>query len=117
MPWALRARLSVDRRLLSDVLSSFLRPIFAWERRRGRSLGIWDGETGAVTFLQRFGGALNLHPHFHSLIPDGLFVPVPGREELEFVPLPPPSAEEVRTLTERIAALGPSVGITEPPSP
>jgi len=104
VPWTLRARLSVDRRLLRDVLSSFLRPIFAWQRRRGRSLGISEGETGAVTFLQRFGGALNVHPHFHSLIPDGLFVPVPGREGLEFVPLPAPSAEEVRTLTERIAA-------------
>jgi hypothetical protein len=38
VPWALRARLSVDRRLLSDVLSSFLRPIFAWQRRRGRRM-------------------------------------------------------------------------------
>jgi hypothetical protein len=55
VPWTLRARLSVDRRLLRDVLSSFLRPIFAWQRRRGRSLGISEGETGAVTFLQRFG--------------------------------------------------------------
>ncbi len=60
-------------------------------------------ETGSVTFLQRFGGALNLHPHFHTLIPDGLFVPVAGCEELEFVSLPPPNAEEVASLTERIA--------------
>lgn len=56
-----------------------------------------------MTFLQRFGGALNLHPHVHSLLPDGLFVPVPGREELEFVALPAPSAEDVQRLTERIA--------------
>ena len=31
-------------------------------------------------------------------------MPVPGREELEFVPLPAPSAEEVETLTERVAS-------------
>ena len=30
-------------------------------------------------------------------------MPVPGREELEFVPLPAPSAEEVAALTERVA--------------
>ena len=48
---------------------------FAWQRRRGRALGIRDGQTGAVTFVQRFGGALNLHPHTHSIVPDGLFVP------------------------------------------
>jgi len=44
-----------------------------------------------------------LQPHVHSLIPDGPFVPVAGREELEFVALPAPSGEEVRTSTERIA--------------
>jgi len=33
-----------------------------------------------ISFVQRFGGALNLHPHVHSLVPDGLFVP--GAEDL-----------------------------------
>jgi hypothetical protein len=28
----------------------------------------------AVTFVQRFGGALNLNVHFHCVIPDGVFV-------------------------------------------
>ena len=74
VPWALRYRLSVDRALLSRVLGTFLRTVFAWQRRRGREHGILQGETGSVTFVQRFGGALNLHPHVHCLIPDGLFV-------------------------------------------
>ena len=80
----------------------YLRTLFSWQRRAGRRVGV-KGETGAVTFLQRFGGALNLHPHFHSVLPDGLFVPVRGREELEFEALPAPSAEEVVALTEKIA--------------
>jgi hypothetical protein len=35
-------------------------------------LGLCDGQTGAVTFIQRFGGALDLNPHFHAVLPDGL---------------------------------------------
>jgi hypothetical protein len=63
-----------------------------------------------VTFVQRFGGALNLHPHFHTLVPDGLFAPrhpdtSPDTEQapLTFVALPAPTPEEIEVLTERIA--------------
>ena len=30
--------------------------------------------TGAVTLIQRFGGALNLNVHFHMLFLDGVYV-------------------------------------------
>jgi hypothetical protein len=59
-PWTLRFRLAADRPLLSTFLRVFLRTLFTWQRRRGRALGIAGGQTGAVTFVQRFGGALNL---------------------------------------------------------
>jgi hypothetical protein len=101
-PWTLRFRLAVDRKLFSALLSAFLRSLFAWQRRRGRARGIEGGQTGAVTFVQRFGGALNLHPHIHCLVPDGLFVP--GQEDpLTFVPLPDPTTEQVEALTLKIA--------------
>jgi hypothetical protein len=101
-PWTLRFRLAVDRELFSALISAFLRSLFAWQRRRGRTLGIRAGQTGAVTFVQRFGGALNLHPHAHSLVPDGLFVP--GAESrLTFVPLPEPTTEQIEELTLKIA--------------
>ena len=101
-PWTLRFRLAVDRKLFSALISAFLRTLFAWQRRRGRALGIRDGQTGAVTFVQRFGGALNLHPHTHSLVPDGLFVPG-VEDQLTFVPLPDPTTEQVEELTLKIA--------------
>ncbi len=101
-PWTLRFRLAVDRKLFSALISAFLRRLFAWQRRRGRALGIRDGQTGAVTFVQRYGGALNLHPHTHSLVPDGLFVPG-AQEQLTFVPLPDPTTEQVEDLTLKIA--------------
>jgi len=44
-----------------------------------------------------------LHPHLHSVAPDGLFVPHDGDGPLTFVPLPPPSDDEVLALTAHLA--------------
>jgi hypothetical protein len=126
-PFTMRFRLAADRHLLSEMLRVILQVLFAWQRRRGRVLGIRKGQTGAITFLQRFGGALNLNPHLHSVVPDGLFVPAAVGVEaggegggggpiegagtrLRFVPLPAPTTAEVEALTvtqrltERLAA-------------
>ncbi len=104
-PWVLRFRLAVDRPLFSALIGAFLRTVFAWQRCRGRALGIVGGQVGAVTFIHRFGGALNLHPHLHSVLPDGLFVPDQddAESELTFVPLPAPSTEEIEQLTLKVA--------------
>ena len=48
-----------------------------------------------------FDGAY-LNPHFHSLHPDGLFVPGAGGG-LTFAPLPPPTDEDVEYLATRLA--------------
>ncbi len=102
-PWPLRFLLAVDKTFLTKMLRIFLRTIFAWQRLRGRRLGIQGGETGAVTFVQRFGGSLNTNPHFHSLLPDGLFVPGPSSNDpAVFVPLPPPEDEDIRMLMVRL---------------
>ncbi|MBI5525310.1 MAG: transposase, partial [Deltaproteobacteria bacterium] len=101
-PWEIRLTLAMNRGLLSEMLGLFLRTLCTWQRRRGRALGI-RGETGAVTFIQRFGGALNTNPHFHSVVPDGLFVPG-AKDRLAFVPLPPPSDDDVEGLTGLLAA-------------
>ena len=104
-PWAVRFRLAVDRALFSKLLGIFLRTVFAWQRQRGRALGIRTGHTGAVTFVQRFGGALNLNPHIHRLLPDGLFVSGASADApLVFVPLPEPASADIEGLTHKIAA-------------
>ena len=47
-------------------------------------------------------GALNTNPHFHSILPDGLFVPnVDGR--LSFKALPSPNDDDVANLTKLLA--------------
>ena len=101
-PWEVRFLLAMDRKFLSEMLRVFLRTLFAWQRLRGRRAGIADGQPGAVTFIQRFGGILNLNPHFHSLLLDGLFVQEQD-EQLVFKPLPPPTDEDILRLTARLA--------------
>jgi len=101
-PWELRFHLAMDGKLLSELRTAFLRTVFAWQRRRGRELGLRGGEAGAITFTQRFGGILNLNPHFHSILPDGLFVPGPDGT-VTFERLSAPTDGEVRRLAERLA--------------
>jgi hypothetical protein len=95
LPYPLRYRCAYDARLTSRVLRAFLRALFAELRRRARDR--WDrarGQCGAVTFLQRFGSALNLNVHFHTLALDGVYSRDDGTPT-HFLPLPPPSAGEV----------------------
>jgi hypothetical protein len=69
LPFALRFRMAYDARLTSDVLRIFLRAVFSSLRRRARRKGpIHRPQSGAVTFVQRFGDALNLNVHFHALV-------------------------------------------------
>jgi len=103
-PWELRFLLAMNPAFLTEMTGAFLRTLFAFQRLRGRRLGIRDGQTGAVTFVQRFAGALQLFPHLHVVVPDGLFVP--GQDPsapLAFEPLPPPDDEDIRHLVVRVA--------------
>lgn len=76
--------------LVSRLLDLFTRAVFAWQRRSARRLGMAEPRTGGVTAVQRFGGAINLNVHFHTLIPDGVFE-VKSSGPARFVPLRPPA--------------------------
>jgi hypothetical protein len=72
-------------------------------RRRARDhCGIRNAQCGAVTFVQRFGGALNLNVHFHTLALDGVYIAREGRP-IRFHPLPPPDDSEVARVTALVA--------------
>ena len=42
------------------------------------SQGVGDARGGGVAIIQRFGGAVNLNPHLHALIVDGVFARTAG---------------------------------------
>jgi len=95
LPYPLRYRCAWNARLTSEVLRCFLRSVFADYRRRARLLvGVRKGQCGSVSFLQRFGSALNLTPHFHALVLDGVY-PGPSHAPGEFIALPAPSTDDV----------------------
>ena len=99
-----RWHLADDPKLTSEALTLFTRALFNFQRRRARQLGIKLSRaegSGAITFIQRFNSALSLSVHFHTLVPDGVFVP-PSTTDIEarprFVRLDPPVDEEVEAL-------------------
>ena len=94
LPFTLRYRLAYDSRLVSEVLYIFVQVVFSSLRRRARKhAGIQKGQCGAVTFVRRFGGSLNLNIHLHSLVLDGVYY-VDDKQQIRFQRLPPPSDTE-----------------------
>jgi hypothetical protein len=97
LPYPLRYRCAYDAKLTSEVLRAFLRALFAELRRRARQH--WEmraPQCGAVTFIQRFGSALNLNLHFHTLALDGVYADDGGPGAApRFLPLPPPDHDAV----------------------
>ena len=58
-------------------------------------------KTGSVTFIQRFGGSLNLNIHFHIIYLDGVYTF--DQKNVTFHPLTPPSQVELNNLLKSIA--------------
>ncbi len=61
---------------------------------------------GGISFLHRFGSALNNHVHLHACVTDGVFVPAAdqagGDAAPEFLPARPVIAADLAALTERV---------------
>jgi len=101
LPFPLRYRLAYDADLSGEILRLHVRAIFASYRRRAKRKGATTRlHAGAVTFIQRFGDALNLNLHFHTLVLDGVFE---ATGEARFRALPPPDDAEVERVARRIA--------------
>ncbi|MBI3454477.1 MAG: transposase zinc-binding domain-containing protein, partial [Candidatus Rokubacteria bacterium] len=58
VPVPVRYQLAFDAALTRAVLRVFVRTVFSWLRQRAARRGIIAGRCGAVTAIQRFGGAL-----------------------------------------------------------
>lgn len=102
LPFDLRLVLARHPDAVSAVLRVFLGVVFSHLRRQGRRRGL-RGQPGAVTFVQRFGGLVNLNVHFHALVADGLFTRAEDGA-WRFHALPPPSDEDVAAILARVAA-------------
>jgi hypothetical protein len=106
-PPPLRYLLAYDAELLSRTLACFIAAIAHWQRHEAKKRyglsSVRDSVTAAVTVVQRFGSALELNVHLHSLCPDGVWE-VRG-DTLVFRKLGRPSEEELHDIGWR-ACLG-----------
>jgi hypothetical protein len=100
-PYEMRYRLAYDGEWVSKVLAVFLRVVGGWYRRQAQAMGHGNARWGSVTFVQRFGSSLNLNPHVHVLMLDGVYVD--GEEAPVFVAAPPLSDQAVQQIVETSA--------------
>ena len=99
-PYKLRFLMAFNQKLTSQALSIFIKEISRYQKAKAREIGFAMAKAGAVTFIQRFGSALNLNVHFHTLIPDGVFHK--QGDTYAFRKLSNPTQEELFQITERI---------------
>jgi hypothetical protein len=102
LPFELRLLVAARADVLRHIVRIFVQTIFRGMRRRLRMPGAAAGAVGAT---HRAGGALNLAPHFHVLVVDGVFGRHPaGGVGFHRAPAPSPNdlAEIVQTVRKRV---------------
>ena len=59
----------------SEILRAVLRIVVGEIQKRFTACGpeVANAQIGAISFIQNFGNTLNVHPHFHILVADGIF--------------------------------------------
>jgi hypothetical protein len=113
---SLRLMLAFNHELFSKVIAIFVGEVMRWQRRTAkRELGLDSvsrAHGAAVTAIHRSGGSLNLQPHLHSALLDGVYVTpsddisdlwLTGRKP-EFKPLPAPTRDDLQEITARVYA-------------
>jgi hypothetical protein len=88
--------------LTSAVLRCFIAAITGDLRRRARKRKLRGNlQTGALTVIQRFGSAIGLNVHFHTLALDGVYARQ-ADGTLLFHPLPAPADEDVARIARSV---------------
>jgi hypothetical protein len=100
-PYKLRYQMAHNPKLTNQILSIFIRAISTYQKKKAKLYGIKAARTGAVTFIQRFGSALNLNVHFHTLFADGVYYKTENGD-YKFLRLSEPTQEELISLASKI---------------
>jgi hypothetical protein len=105
LPWELRLPVARDPALLNAVSRVFFEEVRGWLRS---AVGVVPRaaavEAGAVTFVQRFGGSLNLNPHLHMLVADGVSACRDDGSSPTFLATAAPTRDDLRGVIARVIA-------------
>ena len=103
-PFQVRFLLARDSKLQSACLEIVLRAITSFLKKKAKKQGARGKlQTGAITLIQRFGGSINLNPHFHMLVLDGAYAVTEAGKIPQFHWIDHLSDEEVAALVKTIA--------------
>lgn len=107
MPYAFRFKLGIDPEFLRKALAIFHRTINRYYINKAKILNLKNPKVGAITVVQRFGGALNLNVHFHTLYTDGVFHENTNAEEVfrEIIPNHEDITKITKILKQRLIRL------------
>lgn len=101
LPFQLRYLLAAHPKVMGEVLQIFHRALNTYQCKKAGLKQSTGSRTGAITFIQRFGGSLNLNIHFHTLCLDGAYSFTDGQAQFHFNQAP--SQEELEKLLKQIA--------------
>jgi len=85
-PFPLRFWMQANKKLFSQIHRIALRAMHRHYEDAARRIGIKSPKSGGVSFTQRAGSALNLNPHLHVLMLDGVFTEISGKAHFRNVP-------------------------------
>ena len=98
-PVELRFAMAYRPEIQKQMLKIFMATISHWYKSKAKPQGQRKSlSVGAVTVIQRFGGALNLNIHFHTIFLDGAY------DDNGFIKTPAPRKEDIHELTRKIHA-------------
>ena len=102
LSFPLRLLFAKDPRIMGLVLNLVHRAISTYLiKKAGLKKRKSGAKTGSATFIQRFGGSLNLNIHFHIMYLDGVYTF--EKQKASFHPITPPSQSELDTLLKTIS--------------
>jgi hypothetical protein len=100
-PFPIRLCMAVKPKIMAKALNITHTTISAYYRKKTK-LPKPNSKTGAVTLIQRFGGALNANVHFHQLFIDGTYELGDQKEPIGFHMVTPPTVAELEQVLSQI---------------
>jgi hypothetical protein len=108
LPFSLRPIVGYDAELFACVTRIFMGEVFRVLRKKARRAGVASPVCAGVAVLQRAGNAIDLNPHLHAIVLDGVFVdrvpdaPDADTPRLDLVPLAAPDDQDLVTVSRRV---------------
>ena len=95
VPFELRLLLAQRADAFTALTHIFIHQVFRWQRERAREAGLKRVQCGAVAAHHRGGSSMNLNPHVHAVLPDGVFRREKEPDRAEFHRLPAPHGNDL----------------------